>query len=106
MKEESSTHTLPNWLISFLSGGIAGTAAKTAVAPLERVKILFQIRSKHYPYSGVFPTITKILSREGFVGLWRGNMATVLRIFPYAAIQFLSYEQFKKVNRCHSIKHV
>jgi solute carrier family 25 protein 16 len=91
-------HFLPLWSISFLSGGIAGTFAKTAIAPLERVKILFQIRSIHYPYTGIVPTIRKIVHNEGITGLWKGNMATVARIFPYAAIQFLSFENYKKVS--------
>lgn len=95
--KNSRTGTLPSWAISFLAGGIAGTCAKSAIAPLERVKILFQIRHKHYPYSGVFSTVASIFKNEGTIGLWKGNMATVVRIFPYAAIQFLSYETYRKV---------
>jgi solute carrier family 25 protein 16 len=96
---QSNNRLLPAWSVSFLAGGIAGTAAKTSVAPLERIKILFQIRSKHYPYTGVIPTTIKIVQREGVVGLWKGNLATIVRIFPYAAIQFLSFEQLKKVKK-------
>ena len=32
-----------SFLISFISGGVAGITAKSAVAPLERVKILYQV---------------------------------------------------------------
>jgi solute carrier family 25 protein 16 len=65
---------------------------------LERVKILFQIRSADYPYKGVWKTLTSIWENEGILGLWKGNNATIIRIFPYAAIQFMSYEKYKKVS--------
>lgn len=32
---------------------------------------------------------------EGMVGLFKGHSATLLRIFPYAAIKFLAYEQVR-----------
>ncbi|KYR00169.1 mitochondrial substrate carrier family protein [Tieghemostelium lacteum] len=83
-------------LISFFSGGIAGVTAKSAVAPLERVKILFQIKSELYSLDSVYSSIKKIINKEGFKGLWRGNTATITRVFPYAAVQFLSYETIKK----------
>jgi solute carrier family 25 (mitochondrial carrier protein), member 16 len=34
---------------------------------------------------------------EGSRGLYRGHSATLLRIFPYAAIKFLAYEQIRAV---------
>lgn len=38
-----------------------------------------------------------ISKKEGVSKLWLGNGATIIRIAPYAAIQFTTYEQAKKV---------
>ncbi|KAJ3412663.1 hypothetical protein HDV05_000413 [Chytridiales sp. JEL 0842] len=85
---------------SLLAGGIAGCAAKTAVAPLDRVKILFQVNNPHFEkysgsFFGVFRAAQAIKSQFGVYGLFQGHSATLLRIFPYAAIKFMAYEQFK-----------
>jgi len=82
---------------TFLSGGIAGCCAKTAVAPLDRVKILLQAHNRHYRHLGVFSTVRHVIKKEGYAGLYQGNGVQMMRIFPYAAIQFLAYEQFKKI---------
>jgi len=38
-----------------------------------------------------------IYKEDGARGLFRGHSATILRIFPYAAIKFLAYEQIRSV---------
>jgi len=38
-----------------------------------------------------------IYHQDGVMGLYRGHSVTVLRIFPYAAIKFLAYEQIRSV---------
>lgn len=38
-----------------------------------------------------------IYHNEGAIGLYRGHSATILRIFPYAAIKFLAYEQLRAI---------
>ena len=38
-----------------------------------------------------------IQQNEGAFGLYRGHSATLLRIFPYAAIKFVAYEQIRAV---------
>jgi solute carrier family 25 protein 16 len=76
--------------------------AKTIVAPLDRVKILFQSHNPQFvKYSGswvgVREAIKQIYHQDGPIGLYRGHSATLLRIFPYAAIKFLAYEQIRAV---------
>jgi solute carrier family 25 protein 16 len=39
----------------------------------------------------------EIYFQDGPVGLFRGHSATLLRIFPYAAIKFVAYEQIRAV---------
>ncbi|KAG5301366.1 mitochondrial carrier protein [Histoplasma ohiense] len=87
---------------SGLAGGLAGCAAKTVVGPLDRVKILFQTSNPQFAkYStgwfGVVRAMQDINSHEGLRGLFKGHSATLLRIFPYAAIKFLAYEQIRAV---------
>ena len=43
-------------------------------------------------------TVQRVIGHEGFIGLFKGNGAQMVRIFPYAATQFTSYEIYKKVN--------
>ncbi|KAF3005645.1 hypothetical protein E8E13_003535 [Curvularia kusanoi] len=91
----------PEYLIkSGIAGGIAGCAAKTVVGPLDRVKILFQTQNPQFAkYTGSwtgFPkAVRDIYASAGTAGLFKGHSATLLRIFPYAGIKFLAYEQIR-----------
>lgn len=76
--------------------------AKTVVAPLDRVKILFQASNPQFAkyagsWAGVASAMGEIYRHDGPRGLFRGHSATLLRIFPYAAIKFLAYEQIRSV---------
>ncbi|KAF3708220.1 Graves disease carrier protein [Channa argus] len=84
------------WLRSFAAGGVAGCCAKTTIAPLDRVKILLQAQNPHYKHLGVFSTIKAVPKKEGFLGLYKGNGAMMVRIFPYGAIQFMAFDNYKK----------
>uniref|UniRef100_A0A8C6GVB7 Graves disease carrier protein n=1 Tax=Mus spicilegus TaxID=10103 RepID=A0A8C6GVB7_MUSSI len=83
------------WLRSFLAGGIAGCCAKTTVAPLDRVKVLLQAHNRHYKHLGVLSTLRAVPQKEGYLGLYKGNGAMMIRIFPYGAIQFMAFEHYK-----------
>ncbi|GAM85004.1 hypothetical protein ANO11243_030070 [Dothideomycetidae sp. 11243] len=85
---------------TMLAGGLAGCAAKTVVGPLDRVKILFQASNPQFQkytgsWFGVVRAIRDIYGADGSRGLFRGHSATLLRIFPYAGIKFVAYEQVR-----------
>jgi solute carrier family 25 protein 16 len=66
------------------------------------VKILFQSHNPQFlkytgSWVGVRDAIKVIYHQDGPLGLFRGHSATLLRIFPYAAIKFLAYEQIRAV---------
>jgi solute carrier family 25 phosphate transporter 23/24/25/41 len=62
------------------------------------MKILFQVQiSSTFQKQGVLYTLDQIFRQEGLKGYFKGNGTNIIRIVPYSAIQFASYEQYKKV---------
>ncbi|GER37909.1 mitochondrial carrier-like protein [Striga asiatica] len=82
---------------SLVAGGVAGGVSRTAVAPLERLKILLQVQNPHnIKYSGTVQGLKYIWSTEGLRGLFKGNGTNCARIVPNSAVKFFSYEQASK----------
>ncbi|KAM4636236.1 solute carrier family 25 member 16 isoform 2-T5 [Discoglossus pictus] len=79
------------------TSGVASCCAKSTIAPLDRIKILLQAQNIHYKHLGVLDTVFAVRKKEGFLGLYRGNGAMMVRIFPYGAIQFMAFDNFKKI---------
>ncbi|OMO67332.1 Endoplasmic reticulum-adenine nucleotide transporter [Corchorus capsularis] len=88
--------SMPLFAKELIAGGVAGGLAKTVVAPLERVKILFQTRRSEFQSIGLFGSFQKIAKTEGIMGFYRGNGASVARIVPYAALHYMTYEQYRR----------
>jgi len=94
-------------LKNLFAGGGAGAITKTAVAPLERVKILLQVQgmkmyeidAKDFKYRGVFGTMRTVVMEEGLLALYRGNGANVLRVIPVYALKFTFNDTFKDMVR-------
>eukprot|EP00898_Chlorokybus_atmophyticus_P003557 jgi/Chlat1/4201/Chrsp27S00314 len=88
---------LPTFAKQLIAGGIAGGAAKTLVAPLERVKILLQTGGASYQTASIMQSLRRIQADDGVRGFFRGNGASVARIIPYAAFHFMAYEQYLRI---------
>ncbi|XP_021757200.1 ADP,ATP carrier protein ER-ANT1-like [Chenopodium quinoa] len=88
----------------WVMGGSAAVVAKTAAAPIERVKLLLQNQGEllkrgrlHTPYLGVSDCFKRVLREEGVLAFWRGNQANVIRYFPTQAFNFAFREYFKSL---------
>ncbi|KAG9158424.1 hypothetical protein Leryth_013167 [Lithospermum erythrorhizon] len=86
---------------SLFAGGVAGGLSRTAVAPLERLKILLQVQNPHnIKYNGTVQGLKYIMRTEGFRGLFKGNGTNCARIVPNSAVKFFSYEQASNYFGC------
>ncbi|EER12297.1 adenine nucleotide translocase, putative [Perkinsus marinus ATCC 50983] len=77
-------------------GSTAGATAKFVVAPLERVKILYQTNPNlRFSWTSAYHTMQSIVSTNGIRGLWKGYLMVLTRIVPYSAT---NYTVFDRVN--------
>jgi len=84
-----------------LIGGTIGAVAKTAMAPVERVKLLLQtmdsnpdvISGKVERYKGIGDCFRRVSAEQGFLSFWRGNLVNCLRYAPQqgSALAFNDY---------------
>nr|KAF6360671.1 solute carrier family 25 member 5 [Myotis myotis] len=87
----------------FLAGGVAAAISKTAVAPIERVKLLLQVQhaSKQITadkqYKGIIDCVVRIPKEQGVLSFWRGNLANVIRYFPTQALNFAFKDKYKQI---------
>ncbi|KAJ8458807.1 hypothetical protein OPV22_031733 [Ensete ventricosum] len=94
---------VPDGAALFTAGAIAGAAAKTLTAPLDRAKLLMQthglraVERTGKKAIGFIDAITLIGKEDGIKGYWKGNLPQVIRIIPYSAVQLFSYELYKKL---------
>jgi len=87
----------------FVAGGVAAAISKTAVAPIERVKLLLQVQhiskqiTEDQRYKGMVDCFIRIPKEQGFLSYWRGNLANVIRYFPTQALNFAFKDKYKQV---------
>lgn len=91
------------FLKDFMMGGFSAAIAKTATAPIERVKLIIQNQASmksvtpDKEYKGIADCFIRVSREEGVAALWRGNLANIIRYFPTQALNFAFKEKYKNL---------
>jgi solute carrier family 25 (adenine nucleotide translocator) protein 4/5/6/31 len=100
---EGSEVKTGNFMLDFVLGGVSAAISKTAVAPIERIKLLLQTQDANAKitsdkkYKGIVDCLVRVPKEEGVSAFWRGNLANVIRYFPTQALNFAFKDTYKKI---------
>jgi len=81
----------------FIAGALSGLISRIITAPLERLKILYQV---NYAGKGLKPPnilsgLQQVYLADGFLGLFRGNLVNLIKCTPDSAIKLYIFEKAK-----------
>jgi len=83
-------------------GCVAGAVAQQAAYPFDLIRKRFMAQSNaagmlKTQYTGTWSCFADIVKKEGFLGLYKGTLPNLLKVCPYAAIMWATYEQMRKL---------
>lgn len=100
-KKAEKGFNMKKFLQDWVTGGVSAAVSKTAVAPIERVKLLLQVQDASktitVKYTGIMDVFRRVPAEQGFAALWRGNLANVIRYFPTQALNFAFKDTYKNM---------
>eukprot|EP01089_Gocevia_fonbrunei_P012865 TRINITY_DN3150_c0_g1_i1.p1 TRINITY_DN3150_c0_g1~~TRINITY_DN3150_c0_g1_i1.p1 ORF type:complete len:323 (-),score=33.06 TRINITY_DN3150_c0_g1_i1:4-972(-) len=88
--------------LDYFIGGVSAGVARTAIAPIERIKLILQTQPSNLHinseerYKGIKDTFTRVTKAQGVRSLWRGNMVNLVKFFPAQAMNFMFRDIFKE----------
>ncbi|XP_029012255.1 mitochondrial carnitine/acylcarnitine carrier protein [Betta splendens] len=90
-------------LKNFIAGGIGGACLLLAGHPLDTIKVRLQTQPKASAscllYTGTYDCFRKTVSREGFLGLYKGLGAPLAGVAPMMAISFFGFGLGKQLQQ-------
>jgi solute carrier family 25 (adenine nucleotide translocator) protein 4/5/6/31 len=103
MADKKQNSGLLSFAADFAAGGISGAVAKTATAPIERVKLIIQTQDANpliksgqvARYTGINDCFARVYREQGLKAFWRGNLTNVIRYFPTQAFNFAFKDTIK-----------
>ncbi|OMH81142.1 ADP/ATP translocase 2 [Zancudomyces culisetae] len=102
-KQSTAMQQAIDFSTDLLVGGVSAAVSKTAVAPIERVKLLLQVQASNKQiaadkrYKGIMDAFRRIPAEQGVASFWRGNLSNVIRYFPTQALNFAFKDKYKNM---------
>ncbi|KAL8620003.1 hypothetical protein ACOMHN_015285 [Nucella lapillus] len=84
---------VPNPIINFMSGGMAGVLSWILIMPFDVVKSRLQADTRQRHYTGFWDCSMKAYKKEGWTVFYRGSLAVSLRAFPVNAVTLMVYTE-------------
>ena len=79
-----------------VAGLVAGGVSRVLTAPLDVIKIRFQLQQSINPvYTSTVLAFASIIRNEGILSLWKGNLNATYLWMSYGMIQFGMYDALK-----------
>lgn len=103
MKGDAGGSVSGRTITDAVAGAAAGVFARTALAPVDRVKLLVQLRgsiraSAELGHRNPLQIFRDIVQKEGLLSLWRGNAPTILIEGGVSALNFVFLNWYKRAS--------
>jgi len=90
---------------NFINGCLAASFAQTFSFPFDTIRKKLQAQSKTVPadmkpdveFNGMIDAFRQTIKKNGILGLWKGNIANLAKVAPYAGIMFAAFEFCKRI---------
>jgi solute carrier family 25 (adenine nucleotide translocator) protein 4/5/6/31 len=94
-----------SFMLDMVLGGVSGAIVKTAMAPVERVKLLLQTQDSNpkvisgeiAKYTGIMDCFTRVSAEQGSKAFWRGNLVNCIRYAPQQGSALAFNDQIKRM---------
>merc|ERR1711988_1009374 len=94
-----------SFLTDMVLGGVSGAIVKTAMAPVERVKLLLQTQDSNpkvisgeiAKYTGIMDCFQRVSAEQGAAAFWRGNTVNCIRYAPQQGSALAFNDQIKRM---------
>uniref|UniRef100_A0A8P4KTB5 Mitochondrial thiamine pyrophosphate carrier n=1 Tax=Dicentrarchus labrax TaxID=13489 RepID=A0A8P4KTB5_DICLA len=83
--------------VHFVCGGLAACSATVVCQPLDTLRTRFAAQGEPKVYSNLRHAVSTMYRSEGVLTFYRGLAPTLTAVFPYAGLQFFTYNVLKKL---------